>query len=296
MNTDAIRATRRVTYGGMAVNVVTALAKGIGGYVWHSQALIADAVHSVSDFITDIAVVLGVKYWEAPADEEHPYGHGKIQALVTLFIAMMLLFVAWELASDAISSLRAGKGASPTVVAFVIALVSVVAKEALFRWTRKVAREIRSPALEANAWHHRSDALSSIPVAIAIALAYFFPQLWWADAVGALIVGLFIVHVSWEIAHPALQELTDACIDDKANEVAKVAARVPGVIEVHNCRARRYGAAFQADLHIHVDDRLSIVEAHDLGHRVMDEILAGELDVNEAIIHVEPHEHRGEEE
>ena len=279
---------RRVTYAGMAVNIAIAVLKFVAGIAWSSQALIADAVHSLSDLVTDFAVVIGVRYWEAPADDEHPYGHGKIQALVTLFIGAMLALVAYGIGRHAVESYLAGRAASPGVFALVVALVSIALKEWLFRWTRRVARRTKSPALEANAWHHRSDALSSIPVAAAVAIAWFFPALWWADALGALIVMLFIVHVVWEIVHPALQELTDAGIDDKSAAVKAIAEAVPGVRGVHQCRARRYGGAFQADLHIHVDRTLSVVAAHDLSHTVKDAVLAADIDVTDVIIHVEP--------
>lgn len=285
---DVVSDIRRVTCAGVVVNLVIAALKFAGGLVWRSQALIADAVHSVSDLLTDVAVIVGVKYWEAPADEEHPYGHGKIQALVTLFIGLMLAVVAYELAKDAVQTFLAGDRGSPGLPAFFVALASIVLKEWLYQWTRAVARRVKSPALEANAWHHRSDALSSIPVAVAVALAFFFPSLWWADAVGAVLVALFILRVVWEIIHPALQELTDAGIDDKSAAVLRVAEQVDGVREVHQCRARRYGSAFTADLHVMVDRSLSIVEAHDLSHVVKDAIINADLDVKDVIIHIEP--------
>lgn len=285
---EAASEIRNVTYAGMAVNAAIAGLKLFGGILWNSQALIADAVHSVSDMLTDIAVIVGVKYWEAPADEEHPYGHGKIQALVTLFIGVMLAVVAYELGKDAIRSFIEGDKGRPGMIAFFVAVLSVVLKEWLYRWTSAVAKRVKSPALEANAWHHRSDALSSVPVAIAVSLSYFIPSLWWADAAGAMIVALFILHVVWEIIHPALQELTDAGIDDKSAAVQKVAEGVAGVKEVHQCRARRYGSAFHADLHVMVDHSLSLVAAHELSHRVKDAILAAGLDVVDVIIHIEP--------
>jgi len=287
-----IREVSRVTWVGFALNVVLSLAKGVGGIVWSSQALVADGVHSISDLLTDVAVLVGVRFWAAPADEEHPYGHGKIQALVTLFIAFALLFVAWELASHTIGSLRVRMPGSPSLVAVLIALVSIGTKEALFRWTRRVARQVKSTALEANAWHHRSDALSSIPASIAIAIEYFFPSLWWVDEVGALIVVGFIVKVSYDVAKPVLQELIDEGIDDKSRVVEEVARRVPGVREVHFCRARRYGGAFQADLHVQVDAALSIAKAHALGHDVKDAIVSAGIDVVDAVIHVEPRDER----
>ena len=283
-----IRAVRRVTVAGMLVNVLIAALKGVGGVLWSSQALIADAVHSVSDLVTDLAVILGVRYWVAPADEEHPYGHGKIQALVTLFIAIALALVAWELGEHAVRTLLDHASQTPGRVASICALVSVVAKEALYHWTKAVARQVKSPALEANAWHHRSDAISSIPVAVAVVIAHVWPSLAWLDSAGAILVACFILYVAWEIAHPALQELVDAGIDDKSAQVAAVAEKIPGVVAVHRARARRYGGAFQADLHVQVDSSLSIAAAHALGHDVKNAIIAAGIDVSDAVIHVEP--------
>lgn len=289
---DEIRLVRNVSCAGMAVNILVAALKGVGGVLFASQALVADAVHSVSDLVTDVAVIWGVRYWTAPADEDHPYGHGKIQALVTLFIAMALAVVAWELGSHAVKALWAGDLRSPGLPAFFFALFSVVSKEVLFHWTRHAARQVKSPALEANAWHHRSDAISSIPVAVAVVVAYLWPSLAWLDAAGAVLVALFILHVAWEIAHPALQELIDAGIDDKSSQVAEVARKVPGVLSIHRARARRYGGAFQADLHVQVDAGLSIAAAHALGHDVKHAILAADIDVTDAVIHVEPQDVR----
>ena len=283
-----IRAVRRVTVAGMLVNVLIAALKGVGGVLWSSQALIADAVHSVSDLVTDLAVILGVRYWVAPADEEHPYGHGKIQALVTLFIAIALALVAWELGEHAVRTLLDHASQTPGRIASICALVSVVAKEALYHWTKAVARRVKSPALEANAWHHRSDAISSIPVAVAVVIAHVWPSLAWLDSAGAILVAFFILYVAWEIAHPALQELVDAGIDDKSAQVAAVAEKIPGVVAVHRARARRYGGAFQADLHVQVDSSLSIAAAHALGHDVKNAIIAAGIDVSDAVIHVEP--------
>lgn len=285
---DAVREIRRVTFIGMAVNVAIAALKITGGVAWGSQALIADAVHSLSDLVTDVAVLLGVRYWEAPADDAHPYGHGKIQALVTLFIGATLAVAAFELGKHAVLTFGADSVGRPGLPAFLTALVSVFLKEWLYRMTRAAARRVKSPALEANAWHHRSDALSSVPVAAAVALAHFVPSLAVADAVGAAVVSVFILNIAWRIIHPALQELTDAGIDDKSAEVQRVAEGVNGVKEVHRCRARRYGGAFQADLHVVVDGSLSIVEAHALGHAVKRAITSAGLDVTDAVIHVEP--------
>ena len=280
---------RRVTFAGILVNVAIAAAKAVAGVMCSSQALVADAVHSASDLVTDLVVVFSVRYWVAPADEGHPYGHGKIEALVTLVISAALLFAAWELARNAVLVLlRGSSDAAPGAVALAVALGGIVLKEAIFVVTRNVARRVKSTALEANAWHHRSDALSSIPVAAAVVAVWVFPSLWWADAAGALVVSAFVVHVAWELARPALQELTDAQIGSKAEAVAAVALGVKGVKGVHKARARRYGASFQADIHVQVDGSLSVEEGHDIGHAVKEAVVTAGLDVDDVVVHVEP--------
>ena len=280
---------RRVTFAGILVNVAIAAAKTVAGVMSSSQALVADAVHSASDLVTDLVVVFSVRYWVAPADDDHPYGHGKIEALVTLVISAALVFAAWELARNAVMSLVRGKSdATPGAMALAVALGSIVLKEIVFIVTRAVARRVRSTALEANAWHHRSDALSSIPVAAAVAVMWVFPSLWWVDAAGALIVSAFVLHVAWKLASPALQELTDAQIGSKADAVAAVALGVVGVKGVHKPRARRYGSSFQADIHIQVDGSLSVAEGHAIGHAVKEAVVNAGLDVDDVIVHVEP--------
>ena len=280
---------RRVTFAGILVNVAIAAAKTVAGVMSSSQALVADAVHSASDLVTDLVVVFSVRYWVAPADDDHPYGHGKIEALVTLVISAALVFAAWELARNAVMSLVRGKSdATPGAMALVVAIGSIVLKEGVFIVTRAVAQRVRSTALEANAWHHRSDALSSIPVAAAVAVVWAFPSLWWVDAAGALIVSAFVLHVAWKLASPALQELTDAQIGSKADAVAVVALGVAGVKGVHKPRARRYGSSFQADIHIQVDGSLSVAEGHAIGHAVKEAVVNAGLDVDDVVVHVEP--------
>lgn len=294
METEATRRARevrdvsRVTYGGMAVNALVALVKGGIGVWSHSQALVADAVHSVSDLATDFAVVFGVRFWTAPADEDHPYGHGKVQSLVTLFIGAALLVVAFGLVMDAAAALRSPLRETPGAAALAAALVSVVAKEVLYRWTRCVADRVGSPALAANAWHHRSDALSSVPVAVAVAVAWLWPSLWWVDSAGAIVVSGCIVRVAWQIARPALSELMDAGVREKAELVTAIANAVPGVCAVHKVRVRRSGGTFQADLHVKVRPTLTVAEGHALGHQVKRAVLEAGIGVTDALIHLEP--------
>ena len=289
---DEVRCVRRVTLGGMMVNVALSALKAASGWLAGSQALLADAVHSASDLVTDVAVLMGVRYWTAPADEEHPYGHGKIQAVVAAAIGLVLVAVAFGIGRTALQRLLAAadgnEPSAPAAFAFWIAVVSLVAKEAVYRWTRAVARRFRSSALEANAWHHRSDAISSIPVALALAVSYFVPSLAWVDSLGALVVAVFILKAAWDVVKPAVEELTDAEMPGKSAEVARIALRVKGVKGCHRVRTRRYGGVFQADPHVQVARTLSVVEGHAIGHAVRDAIRAAGIDVVDAVVHVEP--------
>ena len=282
---------RRVTVAGAAMNVLLALAKMAGGICASSQALVADAVHSLSDLFTDAAIIVGVKYWVMPADKEHPYGHGKIEGAVTALIGVMVAVVAVEIAWDGVKTLVWGEPKVPGLAACCVALASVAVKEVLYRWTHAVAKRCNSPATEANAWHHRSDAISSLPVAAAVAAAHFWPSLKWLDAVGAVCVGGFILHVAWRIVKPAFEGLTDANCNEATAEVERIALGVPGVRGVHHVRTRRYGGTIQADLHVQVDRTVSLVDGHAIGHDVKAAVLAAGIGVTDATIHVEPDDH-----
>ena len=289
---DEIKSVRRVTLGGMFVNVALSALKAVVGGLAGSQALLADAVHSVSDLVTDFAVLLGVRYWTAPADDEYPYGHGKIQAVVAAAIGLALGAVAFGIGRTAsLRLLEVAGGAEPAApgsFAFWVAVVSVVAKEAVYRSTLAVAKRFRSSALEANAWHHRSDAISSIPVALALAVSNFAPAFAWMDSVGALVVSLFILNAAWNIVKPAIEELTDAEMPGKSAEVARVALAMKGVSGCHHVRTRRYGSVFHADLHVQVARSLTVGEGHAIGHEVRDAIRSAGIGVADAVVHVEP--------
>ena len=273
----------------MFLNVVLVFAKAAGGLFFHSQALLADAVHSMSDLVTDLAVIFGVKYWSAPPDRSHPYGHGRIETLVSAFIGIALAAVAFGLASDAVRTLRHGSEHGPAGFAFVIAVFSVMSKEVLFRWTRAKAREVCSKAMEANAWHHRSDAISSVPAAVAIALAYFFPKLSFIDPVGAIVVSVFILHSAWKIIQPTLLELSEAGVsqEDQA-KIYRLATSLPGIIGAHALRTRNAGSAIWADIHIIVDPDMTVREGHDLSHQVRDLLVNSDLNIVDVVVHLEP--------
>ena len=289
-NLQTVRTVQFVTTVGMLLNILLVLAKGVGGLFFHSQALLADAVHSLSDLATDLAVIFGVKYWSAPPDHSHPYGHDRIETLVSAFIGLALGGVAVGLAYDAVVTLCNGGGKQPPAgFAFVIAVFSIVSKEILFHWTRAKARAVHSSAMEANAWHHRSDAISSIPAAVAIAVAHFFPDLHWADSIGAILVSVFILYAAWKIVQPTLQELSEAGVskEDQA-KIYRMAASLPGVIGAHALRTRNAGGAIWADIHIIVDPDMTVREGHDLSHKVRDLLVDSDLNIVDVVVHLEP--------
>jgi len=288
-NAHLVRTVRFVTVVGMILNLILVFAKAAGGWFFFSQALFADAVHSLSDLVTDLAVIFGVKYWSAPPDREHPYGHGRIETLISAFIGIALAGVAVGLAWDAIGTLRHGSEHGPAGFAFVIAVFSVVSKEILFRWTRAKAIAVHSSALEANAWHHRSDAVSSVPAAVAIALAHFIPKLRFVDPVGAIIVSVFVLHAAWTIVRPTLDELSETGVsrEDQA-KIYRMVASLPGILGAHALRTRNAAGAIWADIHIIVDPEMTVREGHELSHQVRDLLVNSDLNIVDVVVHLEP--------
>ncbi|MFH1998929.1 MAG: cation diffusion facilitator family transporter, partial [Planctomycetota bacterium] len=182
------RQIKKLTWAGLIMNIGLSALKFACGLLGNSQALVADAVHSLSDIITDLAILLGIRYWSRPADASHPHGHRQVETVVTLTIGFILAFVAFGLLWNAIETLREQDDASPGWIALVAAFISIVSKELLYRWTVATGIRIRSMPLIANAWHHRSDAFSSIPVLVAVAGAAIDPSWAFLDHIGALIV------------------------------------------------------------------------------------------------------------
>jgi cation diffusion facilitator family transporter len=280
----------RVGWVGLLSNLVLAAAKATAGILGHSQAVLADALHSLTDSVTDIAVILGVKFWTAPADEDHPHGHGRIETLVTVVIGLVVGTVAIGIGVEAIRGLRNPPEAPPTGIAFGVALVSIGIKEALYRWTVRVGREVRSPALVANAWHHRSDAISSIPAAAAVAVAMIDPEWAVVDRVGAVVVCLLILQASWRILRPAVDQLIDAGAPASDRQrIEELALQVDGVEAAHAVRTRYVGSDLAVDMHIEVDGGLSVGEGHAIAVAVRRKLVEEGPNVTDALIQIEPH-------
>lgn len=288
-NIQHVKQIRRITWIGLVVNLFLAILKFGVGFWGNSRAVMADAVHSLSDMSTDLALIFGVKYWSAPADEDHPYGHGRIETIVTTIIGLSLVMVAFGIGYNALLTMRDTDIKQPGWIALVGVVLSIVFKEILYHWTVAVAKQTKSSALMANAWHHRSDALSSIPALIAVTAAAVHPGLAFIDRVGALIVALIILKVSWGILHPAISELTDRGVSPKDREkIASLVAGIDGVRDVHDIRTRRMGAGFFADIHIQIDGKMTIWQGHQISEAIKHELIANGPEIMDVLVHLEP--------
>ena len=282
---------RRVTWVGAATNIILAALKLTVGVIATSQALIADGFHSLSDLISDGAVLIGSHFWEADYDEKHPYGHRRIETVISFFIALLLAGVACGIGWDAITTMQEKHSTHPGGVAFFAALISIISKELLFRWTIIKSRQAESPALLANAWHHRSDALSSLPVALAVATAYFMPDFDYLDHIAAIIVSVMLLKAAWDIARPALNEILDAQGDIKLTQALReIQHAESAIIDFHKIRSRSYGSSIFVDLHMIVDAQMSVADSHTMTKDVEHLLKKHNPRIIDVTIHVEPSE------
>ena len=280
---------RKVTWVGLLVNIALAGIKFAAGYFGKSQALIADAIHSLTDTTTDLAVIAGSHFWSRPPDENHPYGHRRLETLVTVFIGLMLAAAGIGIGWEAVSSLRDKDPSSPGWIALFAAMISILTKEVLYRWTAKTGKRIKSPALAANAWHHRTDAISSVPVLIAVGGALIFPSWSFLDLVGAVVVSIFVLHAALKVTWPGLSELVDAgAPHDIQKRIADIACNIQGVYDIHKVRTRYISTSILVDMHIVVDGSISVREGHMIADEVEAQIINGIPIVLGAVIHVEP--------
>ena len=284
----------RVTLWGGAVNLLLVAFKFVAGILGHSAAMVADAVHSLSDFVTDIIVLAFVHISGKPKDKSHDYGHGKFETLAMTFIGFALLVVAIGIVYGGLQKIAAWAGGeqleSPGLLALWAALLSIFIKEGTFRYSIRKARQLDSQALEANAWHHRSDALSSIGTALGIGGAIFLGQKWTVlDPVASVIVGLFIAKVSLELLISGFGDLTEQSLPDEVEqEILQLAGSVPGVAEPHDLRTRRIGSHYAIELHILMDGNISLLEAHDRASEVEDLLRKQYGEETHVVVHVEP--------
>ena len=282
---------RRITWIGLVLNVFLTVLKLVAGIFGHSQAIIADAVHSISDFGTDLVLLLGIRAWSRPRDERHPFGHERIETIISLFMGLFLALIGIWIVQDSLRGIEEAHILRPHPIALIAALIGVICKEVMFRWTRQVGRKTSSMALQANAWHHRSDALSSLPAGLAVLGAILLPEEWvFLDHIGALVVCIFLFHAGYKIVVPAVNELLDTMPEsDVPKELLGIITQTPGVLLVHKVRARSAGAHVLTDAHIEVDPSISVTAGHDIAELVKQRVLNQLPEVAEITIHVEPY-------
>lgn len=283
---------RQITLAGLVANVLLSFVKLFIGMYGNSQAVVADALHSFSDTSSDLVILLGVKYWTAPADDCHPFGHQKLESFVTIAIALILLGVAAGIGYNAIISMMTPASAPAlSWVVFTAPLLSFAVKEVLFRVTYKVGVETFSSSVKANAWHHRTDALSSLPVLAAVTATLINPKLAFLDQVGAIVVSIFIIKVGLDILMSAIRELMDAGMSEKEIEgVRKQIFQIPGVRGVHKIRSRAMAGSFYIDLHLEVDGDLTVARGHHISEQVKQDLIRKNSRIIDVMVHLEPYE------
>ena len=286
----------QVTLVGGVVNVVLLLFKFVAGIVGHSAAMVADAVHSLSDFVTDVIVLVFVHISSKPKDKSHDYGHGKYETLAMTLIGVALLIVAigiiYSGAMKIIAWINGEQLEAPGTLALWAALLSVLLKEGVYQYSMVKARQLNSQVVEANAWHHRSDALSSVGTAIGIGGAIFLGQRWTVlDPIASLVVGAFIVKVAVDLLHRGIDDLMEHSLpEDVEEEILRIVGELKGVVDPHDLRTRKIGNRYAIELHILMDGDITLHEAHNKASEVEDLLRARYGEDTHVAVHVEPKE------
>lgn len=283
------RQTRRVTLIGSALDLSLGIAKIIGGFIGHSQALIADGMHSISDLATDVLVLVAAKHANVDADAEHPYGHARIETAATVGLGLLLLLIGGGIAIDAVRKLITPESlVVPAAWGLVIAVISVASKEWIYRYTMRYARLLKSNLLRANAWHSRSDAFSSIVVIVGLGGAQFGFE--YLDALAALVVAAMIAKIGYDLSWSSLRELVDTGLDPgELEDIRATIMSVGGVRDLHELRTRRMGGKALVDVHIILEDpTLSVSEGHHISENVRSRLIRRIDDVEDVLVHIDP--------
>lgn len=287
---DGAGQIRKVSWLGLVSNFFLFGIKAIFGVLGNSQALVADAVHTLTDVSTDLAVLVGVKFWTKPPDQEHPYGHNRIEILVSIGIGIVLFATAVGIGYNALMAIRQEHLTPPSWIAFWAALIAIITKEIIYRKTLAIGKRNKSSAVIANAWHHRSDALSSVPVAIAVAAAAINKNWAFLDHLGAFIVCLFIVRASWGIVRKAFQDMIDTGVSKQyIKEIKNLVVSIEGVKDSHAIRTRNIASKIFVDLHVLVDSSLSVKRSHNIAESVKKKLIDSQKDIIDVVVHIEPY-------
>jgi len=279
----------RTTYFSIASSTLLALIKGLAGFFGNSYALIADAIESTTDIFSSLLVLLGLKYAKRPADENHPYGHGKIEPLITFIVVAFLVTSATVIAYESIQNIQTPHKLPKSWTLLVLGAI-ILWKEISFQIVIRKSRETNSTSLRADAWHHRSDAITSIMAFVGISIALFFGEGFeTADDWAALLASGFILYNSYLIFRPALGEIMDEHLyDDLILEIRRKSAEVEGVLGTEKCFIRKAGMKFHVDLHAIVSGAITVKEGHHIAHRLKDHLRRELPDLGHVLIHIEP--------
>ncbi|MCD4741130.1 MAG: cation diffusion facilitator family transporter [Desulfobacteraceae bacterium] len=282
---------KKITLWGLALNILLSAIKFVIGFLGNSQAVVADAAHSLSDTSTDLIILFGVKYWTAPPDSEHPYGHQKIESFITIIIGLILLFAGIGIGYSAIITINEHSMGELKLFTIAGPIISIVLKELLFRKTYQVGIKTNSSSLKANAWHHRTDALSSIPVLIAVAASLINPKLIFLDQIGAIIVAVFILKLSLEVIFSNTKELIDTGLsDEEIQNIYKIIRNHGDVKGCHKIRTRKLGSSIYIDMHLEVDGNLTVSKGHMISEQVKNVLIRENSKIIDVMIHLEPEE------
>ena len=288
------KAIAQVTLVGSAVNIILTLFKFVAGLLGRSAAMTADAIHSLSDLVSDALLLIFVHISSKPADKEHEFGHGKFETLVSALIGMALMAVAGGILYSAVDTFiewRHGKELpEPGTLALWAAVVSILLKEGAYQYTARRGKALNSPALEANAWHHRSDALSSIGSLIGIGGAILLGERWAIlDPLASAVVAIFIVRMAWKLLKDSFEELTEGSLPPEVEkEILSIVSTFPDISDPHNLRTRRIGNLYAIEIHIRMDGTLSLLESHSRAHYLEKALKQRFGPDTHVIVHVEP--------
>lgn len=282
----------KISFWSMVVNVILSVAKLLAGIIANSTAMVSDAIHSASDVLSTIVVIIGYKYSAKESDKNHPYGHERLECVAAIILAVMLCLTGLAIGKSSLDKIFAeqtGEVVIPGMLALVMAIISIIVKEAMFQITKKGAKAVHSDALMADAWHHRSDAMSSIGSLVGIAAARMGYPL--GDPIAGVIICLFIVKAAYDIFSDAISKMTDtACDSETEAEIRQMILSQKGVLGVDMLQTRLFGARIYVDVEIRADGDLPLREAHEIAERVHDAIEAHFQDVKHIMVHVNPTE------
>ncbi len=284
------------TWVGIIVNILLAVLKGIGGILSGSRALLADALHSASDIVSSVVILFAVKIANKPPDKEHPYGHGKAENIASMIVALLLIVVGFEISISSIKVFFGEMPTAPTSIALVIVGISIVLKEGLFQYKYRVGKKYKSTALISDAWHHRSDSLSSMAALVGIGLAmlgehFNIPFLIYGDALAGIIVSMIVIKVGYGLAKDASNIMMEKVLPEKdIRHFYQTVEAVPGTLRIDQIHARTHGSYVVVDIKCSVDPTISVREGHTIARNIKQTLLKNHADIEDVLVHINPYD------